>query len=104
MHETIPSVRPSNNPNTCITDGWVEQVGALHVALEICPADLTARKKLAALLEELWEWDGALFNWRRILAYDPNNLEAWEGIARCRRTPHKQEDAGHNRESDVKGT
>ena len=88
MHETMTDIRfPETYPSSG-ADQWVEQVRGLHRALEVCPADLIARRKLAALLEELHEWDGALFQWRRILAYDPNYLDAWEGLARCRRLSH----------------
>lgn len=83
MHETTGS-RSLTNSKLCTNDEWIGHVNDLALALEICPADLVARGKLAALLEELHEWDGAFFHWRRILAYDPNNLEAWEGMARCR--------------------
>jgi hypothetical protein len=86
MDETMFGMR-SSRTRPSGADEWIEQVRMLHRALEVCPADLIARRTLATLLEELQEWDGALFNWRRILACDPNHLEAWEGIARCRR-PH----------------
>lgn len=84
MHETMSGSRSSRTQSSTASE-WIQQVRALHRALEVCPADLTSRGTLATLLEELQEWDGALFNWRRILAYDPNNLEAWEGMARCRK-------------------
>lgn len=87
MHETMSGTRSSRTQSSAVSE-WIEQVRTLHRTLELCPADFTARKTLATLLEELQEWDGALFNWRRILAYDPNNLEAWEGMARCRKASH----------------
>jgi hypothetical protein len=87
MHETMFGTR-SSRTQTFGSDEWIEQVRALHRALEVCPADLIARGQLAALLEELQEWDGALFQWRRILAYDSNHLDAWEGLARCRKVSH----------------
>ncbi|HET7057997.1 MAG TPA: tetratricopeptide repeat protein [Nitrospiraceae bacterium] len=87
MHETMSNTRPSRTQPSADHE-WIEQVRTLQRALEVCPADLTARKTLATLLEELQEWDGALFNWRRVLAYDPNHLEAWEGLARCRKALH----------------
>lgn len=40
---------------------------------------------LAAMLEERGEFVEALQSWKIVLVYDPNNLEAWEGVARCRR-------------------
>lgn len=87
MHETMFGIR-STRVQRSGTDRWIEQVMALHKSLELCPADLIARGRLAALLEELHEWDGALFQWRRILAYDSNHLDAWEGLARCRKASH----------------
>jgi hypothetical protein len=90
MHEAMTGTGSSRKAKTCTADEWIEQVGTLHRALEVCPADLNARRALATLLEELQEWDGALFNWRRILAYDPNSLDAWEGMARCRKASHDQ--------------
>ncbi len=53
-------------------------------AVAVCPADLTTRCELASLLEELGQPEEALFNWKVILACNPNHLEAWEGVARCR--------------------
>lgn len=90
----------SSRTQACAADESMEQVRALHRALEVCPADLMARGKLATLLEELHEWDGALFHWRRILAYDPNHLDAWEGLARCRKVSHDLGSPLHDRGAD----
>jgi len=87
MHETMSNIRLARTQLSG-ADEWIEQVRALHRALEGCPADLIVRAKVATLLEELHEWDGALFHWRRILAYDPNHLDAWEGLARCRKASY----------------
>ncbi len=64
-----------------------QKVRALHLRelLAACPADLAARCELADLLEQLGETDEALAHWREALHRDPNNLQAWEGAARCRR-------------------
>ena len=100
MPDMTPDTRQSIQYKATTTNEWIGQVSALHRALELCPADLTARSKLAVLLEGLEEWDGALFNWRRILAYDPNNLQAWEGMARCRKTSLEGESSTCTGDSD----
>ncbi|MEW6246893.1 MAG: hypothetical protein AB1555_09305 [Nitrospirota bacterium] len=56
----------------------------LQDAVTICPTDLTTRCELASLLEVLNQKEEALFHWKAILACNPNHLEAWEGVARCR--------------------
>lgn len=66
------------------TAEWTERLRSVMEAVTLCPADIVARKELALLLEELGEMAGALFHWRRILDHDPNHLDAWEGMARCR--------------------
>lgn len=80
--ETMP--QSSGRLQSLNANEWTQRVWRLHDALKICPTDLNARCDLAMLLEELGELEGALFNWRQTLAYDPNNLKAWEGIGRCR--------------------
>jgi hypothetical protein len=87
MHEKTSDIRSSRTQPSAI-DEWIEQVRTLHRTLEVYPADLIAREKLATLLEELQEWEGALFQWRRMLTYDSNRLDAWEGLARCRKASH----------------
>jgi cytochrome c-type biogenesis protein CcmH/NrfG len=57
----------------------------LKEALKLCPSDTRARTKLAAIQEDRGEIAAALQSWKMVLVYDPNNLEAWEGLARCRR-------------------
>ena len=57
---------------------------ALRRAVHACPADLKSRRELAQLLEDLGEPEAALFHWNGILDCDCNNLQAWEGAARCR--------------------
>lgn len=61
------------------------ETARLQEVLRLCPSDTRARARLAALLEERGEIATALQNWKMVLVYDPNNLEAWEGVARCRR-------------------
>ena len=56
----------------------------LQRLLNICPGDVLARCDLAMLLEELDMPDEALFNWKTVLDFDPNNLKAREGVNRCR--------------------
>lgn len=65
------------------TGEWEARLARLHETLRIAPGDIETRGLLAALLEEIGEAEGALYQWRRLHAYDPNNLQAWEGIARC---------------------
>jgi cytochrome c-type biogenesis protein CcmH/NrfG len=56
----------------------------LQEALAVCPGDILARYALATLQEEVGQPDEALFNWRAVLASNPNSLQAREGVARCR--------------------
>lgn len=56
----------------------------LQDRLAIYPTDIGTRCELAIMLEELMQHEEALFNWKAVLACDPNNLSAREGIARCR--------------------
>ena len=67
------------------SDERMEHITRLRGSLAVCPADILARCQLAALLEEQAQYEEALFNWRLALSYDPNNLIAREGFARCRR-------------------
>ncbi len=61
-----------------------ERLAELQRLLNVCPGDVLARCDLALLLEELDLPDEALFNWKAILDFDPNNLKAREGVSRCR--------------------
>ena len=63
---------------------WVERLRALQKLLAVCPADVLSRCDLAFLLEEVDLYDEALFHWRAVLDFDPNNLKAREGMTRCR--------------------
>jgi cytochrome c-type biogenesis protein CcmH/NrfG len=74
---------------------WVARLTRLQEALTLCPHDLSARGHLAALLERLGQHEEALFNWTAVLACDPGNLKAREGVARCR------ERSGRPLQSDV---
>jgi cytochrome c-type biogenesis protein CcmH/NrfG len=56
----------------------------LQEALAACPTDISARCELATLLEQLQQHEEAWFNWKAVLAADPNNLKAREGLVRCR--------------------
>lgn len=61
-----------------------ERLAELQKLLDICPGDVLARCDLAVLLEELDLSDEALFHWKAVLDFDPNNLKAREGVNRCR--------------------
>lgn len=56
----------------------------LQDALAVCPVDILARYELATLQEEIGQPEEALFNWRAVLASNPNSLKAREGVVRCR--------------------
>lgn len=62
----------------------IERLAELQKLLNVCPGDVLARCDLAFLLEELDMPDEALFNWKAVLDFDPNNLKAREGVNRCR--------------------
>jgi hypothetical protein len=64
---------------------WTERLARLENSLTLCPTDILARCELAVLLERLGQQEEALFNWKAVLANDPNNLKAREGLDRCRR-------------------
>lgn len=65
-------------------DSRTDRVTRLQNLLKACPADLLTRFELATLLEELSRYEEALINWKAVLGCDPNNLQAREGMARCR--------------------
>lgn len=62
----------------------VARVTQLQQSLMLCPTDILTRCELAALLEHLEQHEEALFNWKAVLACDPNNLTARERLGRCR--------------------
>jgi hypothetical protein len=66
------------------SEEWIVRLTRLQEALTLCPTDIVARGKFAALLERLGQHEEAQFNWNAVLAYDPNSLKAREGLARCR--------------------
>ena len=66
-----------------LSEDRITRVTQLQHSLTVCPADIMTRCELAALLEELEQHKEALFNWKAVLACDPNNLKAREGLARC---------------------
>ena len=70
----------SSDPN-----GSASRLRQAREAVAICPRDITARCELAALLESGGEIQGALNTWMVALSLDPNTLNAWVGVARCRR-------------------
>ena len=61
-----------------------------HKVLAVCPSYALERCDLALLLEQLDLHDEALFNWKTVLEFDPNNLKAREGVTRCRTRPARQ--------------
>ena len=61
-----------------------ERLAELQKLLAVCPADVLTRCDLALLLEELELPDEALWHWKTVLDFDPNNLKAREGMNRCR--------------------
>lgn len=73
---------PGHNPSN---EEWIIRISELQETLAVSPADIAARSELATLLEQLDQPDDALLNWNAILACNPNNLQAREGVARCRR-------------------
>ncbi len=83
--KTGRSTEPQSSTHYPTSEEWVARLIQLQEALTVCPVDLLARCELAALLERLDQHEEALFNWKAVLACDPNNLKAREGLARCRR-------------------
>lgn len=63
---------------------WFDRVNQLQDRLTLCPTDILTRCDLAMVLEQLAQHEEALFNWKAVLASDPNNLKAREGVSRCR--------------------
>jgi hypothetical protein len=79
----IPGAPNPTSPEHA-TESWIDRVARLEKVLAICPRDILARCALASALEELGQDKEALFNWKAVLSCDQNNLEAREGMARCR--------------------
>lgn len=63
---------------------WIRRIDELQYRLTVCPTDISSRCQLAMVLERLAQHEDALFNWKAVLACDPNNLNAREGVVRCR--------------------
>ena len=82
--KTLQSKGSCKQAGSSPSEEWSARVRRLQDALTVCPTDILARCELAAVLEELGQADEALSNWKAVLACDPNNLKAWEGMARCR--------------------
>lgn len=61
------------------------RLSQLQEILKLCPSDTRARAELAGIFEARGEVEAALASWKEVLVHDPNNLQAWEGVARCRR-------------------
>lgn len=76
------SSSPSGSIDTSMT--WIRRIDELQYRLTVCPTDILSRCQLAMVLERLAQHEDALFNWKAVLACDPNNLTAREGVVRCR--------------------
>jgi tetratricopeptide (TPR) repeat protein len=63
----------------------IDRLTELQKLLAVCPTDIHARCEMASLLEDLGLHEEALSNWKAVVASDPNNLKAWEGMTRCRK-------------------
>lgn len=86
MTTTIGSSDESQSPMRYPShEEWVARITRLQENLAVCPTDILVRSELATLLEQLDQPEEALFNWNAVLACNPNNLKAREGVARCRR-------------------
>lgn len=85
MAKLDPAPGPIPQAGSREKDSWIDSVSQLQDRLAICPTDILTRCELAIMLEELAQHEEALFNWKAVLACDPNNLKAREGIARCRK-------------------
>lgn len=79
-----PDPRPGPLREHQPAESWIGRLSRLQNLLEVCPADIVTRYELATLLEEMGLHEEAWFNWKAVLACDPNNLRAREGMARCR--------------------
>jgi cytochrome c-type biogenesis protein CcmH/NrfG len=53
--------------------------------LALWPRDVSTRCVVAELLEAGGQVQEALTEWTMALSVDPNTLQAWVGVARCRR-------------------
>jgi hypothetical protein len=85
MATTIGSLgEPSSSRRNPPNEEWTIRISQLQETLAIGPADIATRSELATLLEQLDQPDEALLHWNAILSCDPNNLQAREGVARCR--------------------
>ena len=62
----------------------INRLEELQKLLAVCPTDVLVRCDVAMLLEELGQHEEALSNWETVVASDPNNLNAREGMTRCR--------------------
>lgn len=82
--QTLQPTPPCVQAESSSSEEWSARARRLQDALAACPTDILARCELATVLEELGQSEEALFNWKAVLSCDPNNLKAWEGMARCR--------------------
>ncbi len=79
------SLEPDHQEEQAVTAGERSvRLRRLQDTVAVCPTDLATRCELANLLEELGRPEEAMRHWKAILTCNPNHLEAWEGVARCR--------------------
>jgi hypothetical protein len=83
MNKRISGASDTISPNQ-LTESWIDRAARLEKLVTICPRDILVRCDLASVLEELGQYEEALFNWKAVLGYDSNSLIAREGVARCR--------------------
>jgi cytochrome c-type biogenesis protein CcmH/NrfG len=72
------------------SDKETTRLDQLQNMLALCPTDILARCELASLLEGRGELDEAVRHWKAVLESDQNNLQAREGLTRCRRTKRSE--------------
>ena len=67
-----------------VNESRIDRLRELQKFLAVCPTDVLVRCDVALLLEEVGQHEEALSHWKTVVASDPNNLNAREGMTRCR--------------------
>lgn len=83
MNIGTPSAQPTVTARSEPATSSTKWVALLQTRMADCPTDTLTRCTLASLLEELGQPEEALCHWNAVLVYDPNNLNARAGVARC---------------------
>ena len=83
MNIGTPSAQPPVPDGSEPATSQMKWVALLQTRMADCPTDTLTRCTLASLLEELGQPEEALCHWNAVLVYDPNNLNARAGVARC---------------------